>query len=394
MAKSSKRNKLGSIRQRRNGVWEIRKQVADNVIYDTVYGTKADAQAALYVLNKQLGSLPVEAQNMTIKVFAESWWLEGLMRQGRANVTIKGYKDTLRNHVLPRWGKVALFDVHEAEVRQWVWNFKSAQVARRSFKLLKQILRAAYDYGFLDTEPLTRKIPLPQAPRKPIEVWEAHEVARALEKLSESPLLPLFCLMAGGGLRLEEALAIHWENIETYVLDSGQFMCSVLVDKAYTDHDGYKQTKTTQSTRRVAIAEPFATSLLKSMPRQGPALAWSTGNNQGTAKASYRWRLAFKSDGCLYGMRYIPISHLRHTHATLMLASGTDPITTAKAHGHSTQVAYTHYIAPTDSVMQNAALKVGLNVSANTTTEHTTKPQLSLIDGKTAGQVESTVHRH
>ncbi|MCH3944227.1 MAG: hypothetical protein LKE37_11495, partial [Atopobiaceae bacterium] len=120
----------------------------------------------------------------------------------------------------------------------------------------------------------------------------------------------------------------------------------VRVDKAFTRRDGLKRTKNPQSVRTAAMGEPFSSVLRRSMP-DGPVVSGPDGSLANPDLVGTRWTDCFKDGGALQGMRRIVMKNLRHTHATLVIASGVDPATTARAHCHSQEVEYNHYLNPT-----------------------------------------------
>lgn len=360
------RNELGYMREVRPGVWRIRKQAGRlpdgrvRTCQETVHGDEQQARAALYAMCERMGAMPAEADGMTCDTFFRLYYLPGLERQGRAEVTTRGYESVWRCHVSPRWGRVALDAVRDGDVRAWVWQIASPEMARKAYKILKQVLRAAYDYGFLDEPPLQRRVPLPASPRERPVVWDARDVARALPLIEGDRIEPLVLAMLGGGLRREEAMALTMADLrfeEAVGMDGMRALtCFARVDKAYTRHDGLKPTKNPQSVRTVAIGEPFSSRLAACMPKSGPIVAGKVpGTIANPDECSRRFSEMFAPGGCLEGLPRVKMMNLRHTHATLMLASGVDPATTAKAHGHSAAVEYQHYLAPTDRTMARAA---------------------------------------
>jgi integrase len=359
--------------ERRPGVWELRKQCgrrADGtprIVRETVHGDEDRARAELYALSERMGTVPAEADGMTLGTFFTAYYVPGLVRQGRAVVTVSGYESTWRCHLAGRWGRVPLNAIRDADARSWAWSIDNPNVARKAYKLLRQVTKAAFDYGLTEEPALRRRCPLPAATHGEKVVWSGAEVAEALRRLSEadSVLLPVFCLMAGGGMRREEAVAVRggevrWEG--TLTMDGRDALTAfVRVDKAYTARDGLKGTKNPQSVRTVAVGEPFSSAMRPLLP-DGPLLVARDGSLRNPDEVGRAWTRLFDVGGALHGMRPCKLMNLRHAHATLMLASGVDPETTAKAHGHSAEVEYTHYLRPSDETMARAAGMVAVEI--------------------------------
>lgn len=365
---SRKRDQLGSMYERKPGVWELRKQCGRHVdgspriVRETYRGDRDAARAELYAMSERMGDTMPDADGMTVGIFFREYFAKGLRRQGRAEATVTGYESTYRVNIAERWGHVPLVSVTDGDVRKWVWSIPRPNTARKSYKLLKQVLRAAFDYGFLDEEPLRRRCPLPAYERPRPEVWGAHEVSEALHRLDGSRIEPVVLLMLGGGLRREEAMAVTMADVRwgtALGMDGHDALTAfVTVDKAFTTDDGLRKTKNQQSVRTVAVGEPFSSRLRACMPSGGPIVVEKDGSLADPNRCGKEWASYFRQGGRLDGLPRIKMMELRHTHATLMLASGVDPATTAKAHGHSTAVEYEHYLAPTDETMARAAVMV------------------------------------
>jgi len=350
---SSKRDPLGSMYERRPGVWEVRKQVGQRVINETVHGTEDDARARLYALSNEIGRTPRAADGMTLDEFVRVYWIPTLERQGRAKSTTQGYLSAYRLHVAAPFGARRLDDIPDSDVRSWVWSIDSPGAARKAFKVLKQALRSAFDFGFLPDEPLRRRIPLPRVETRRPTAWDASDLAMAMRRLhGKGWIEPYLLLMAGGGLRREEAAAVRWAD-----LSFEEAMCFVSVTKAYTTVDGLKDTKTGRH-RVVAIGEPFSSRLRECFPRVGPIVCDAHGAMRDPDVTSHQWAELWNEGGTLADLPRVTMMELRHTHVTLMLASGTDLATTSRAHGHSQLVEYEHYDAPTMGMMAQAAGRV------------------------------------
>lgn len=348
----STRNPLGSVYRRREGVYEVRKTVTDadgskSTVRETVHGSYGDAVARLSQISDELTPTRGGSDLMTLSDYFWGWFLPDLMAKGRSKSTLNGYESTFRRHIGPKLGHERLIDVERASMAPGMWSQASPNTERKAVRLLKQVMRSAYDCGLLRSEPMRRRVPLRPHVRVPAAVWTANEAVEALGRLqgSGSELLVPFCLMVGAGLRREEALAV---TVDDYVTVGGT-LC-VTVTKAVTDEDGLKPTKTPQSVRTVGISEPFASALIESAGKW--SLRWKP-NAYGR-----KWKESFSEGGPLHGMRWCEMRTLRHANETMMLESGVDPVTVAKLHGHSQAVSYAHYLVTTSTAALKAARMV------------------------------------
>lgn len=348
----TRRNPLGSVYERSEGVYELRKSVkgpdgSTKVVRETVHGTYADAIRRLSEISDELGAKTGGSDQMTLSQYFWGRFLVDLRAKGRYESTLKGYESTFKRHLEPEIGEMALRDVENRAYDQKLWSKCSPNTSRKAFRLLRQVMRSAWDVGLLQREPMRRRMPLDTHHRGQSVVWTAEEALEGLRRLSasDSELLVPFCLMVGGGLRREEALAVTESDYVTV----GDTLC-VSVTKAVTDEDGLKPTKTQQSVRVVGISEPFASELRK---RRGTwSLRWKP-NVYGR-----KWTRMFSDGGILCGMRRCEMRTLRHANETMMLESGVDPVTVAKLHGHSQAVSYANYLVVTSPAALRAAKMV------------------------------------
>lgn len=329
-----------------------------------VHGTERDADAALGRLAVEMGRSPHVGDSMTLAQYWEWYYLPSL--DGLTRATREGYEAAWRNHVCPAFGDRDMTSISRVEVRRWLLSVQGAAARRNALKLLRQVLNAAMDDELLDSHPLQRPVRLPQqAPGRP-RLWTVSEVVACIDHMWMDPalsrFLPPVLLMAGGGLRREEAIAVERRHCAWLSDASGASMCLVSVERAYTPRDGYKETKTAQSRRVVAIPDPFSSMLGETMPEYGPcvwprslARAWRPYDPDAMSRA---WHDAFACHGGTLDLPYITINRLRATHETLMQRAGVEDSVLSSFHGHS-QIStdYRHYLSPdVDSYMAAARL--------------------------------------
>ena len=64
-----------------------------------------------------------EAINLTIGIIALEHYLPAKRRRRRAN-TVDGYENSIRLHVLPKWGGMTIPEITKAAVQEWVDGFE------------------------------------------------------------------------------------------------------------------------------------------------------------------------------------------------------------------------------------------------------------------------------
>lgn len=351
-------------------VWEVavssgyRSDGRQRRVTRRVHGTERDADTALGRLAIEMGKSPHVGDSMTL---ADYWaWYYAPSLDGLANVTREGYEAAWRNHVAPAFGDRDMTSLSRVEVRRWLLSIEAPVARRNAMKLLRQVLNAAMDDELLESHPLQRPVRLPQPRSERARLWGAGEVVACIDHMwmdsSMARFLPPVLLMAGGGLRREEAMAAERRHCAWLTEPTGARMCLVSVEGAYTPRDGYKATKTAQSTRVVAIPDPFASMLDETMPECGPcvwprslARAWVPYDPDAMSRA---WHGMFSCHGGTLDLPYITVNQLRAVHETMMQRAGVEDSVLSSFHGHSQiNTDYKHYLSPdVDSYMAAARL--------------------------------------
>jgi integrase len=358
------RSRLGTKREVRPGVWKISVECGTKsngkrrTSSRTVRGNDRDADAALYALACEMGKSPNVGDGMTLD---EYFWqvFVPVRSQDLTNATMRGYQSTYRCHISEALGGREMNDMDHVSV-QLVVSACTPGTAPKVTRTLRVILRSAWDDGLIDEEPMRHRLRLPRKQPERRVIWGASEVADALVRLRGASLEALWLVMAGGGLRREEALALDWSDVtfrSCLGMDGGEaWVASVDVSKAITDADGLKGTKTDKSTRIISIGEPFA-SRLHEIASDGPMCKGRHGHGRMAASSVPRaWRLLFADGHALAGMPYIELRTMRHTHETLMQRAGVADTLNAAIHGRTNvSTGYEHYLVPGEDATTEAA---------------------------------------
>lgn len=344
------RSKLGNKQKLGENKWRVRVTVGrrtdgkPRIISKTVYGTEKDADREIQALAVRLRKNEAVGDNMQLGAYFERVFIP-VKREQTVNATVNTYIMVYKNHIKDQFGSRRLSDISDVEIQDYILSFESASMARKTASVLRTILRSAWADGLIDQEPMRHALSYPKAKKEePKMVWNAQMVREAMKRLEGVPLEPVFLLMAGAGLRREEAIAVCWEDITL----NGQGQLFVYVNKAKTDYDGVKETKTKHSVRTVVVPEPFA-SRLEELRGVGEVYPYTAHSIQ------IAWRRLFNDGKELAGMLYIPISRLRHTHETLMQLAGVSDTVNAALHGRSNvNTGYQHYLMPSTDTYQGA----------------------------------------
>lgn len=383
------RHPTGSMRERRPGTWELRvtsgfrEDGTPRKVSRTFHGTEAEARVALDALVAEVGARP----NLRAGVTLSRVWAEYARRRGPqlAPKTMRSYGWLMGSLWLPALGGMDVSAIAREDVQR-VMSATTRENAAHGRRCLSSVLSWAVRAGLADANPLPSwelELPAPAEPEvgedeDPFaaieaarDVWPARVVMEAFPLMRGLPLEPCWLACVGGGLRVEEALALRRMDVRRVGV-GGRMVTQLAVHRARPDYGGIKPTKTRGSVRIVAVAEPFGArlwELAEPMADTHGLLCPMSASNQ-----NKRWRGYFEplSDGPtarhrpkspdavfqgrLASLPYLPMSRMRATHATLMQEAGVLDSVNAAVHGHSEAVAYTNYKRPDTT---DAAERVG-----------------------------------
>lgn len=361
---NSGRSRLGSIRERHPGVWEVcvsngyREDGSKRTEYRTVYGTEQDAEAERARLAADMGRNRALGKRGTL----EDFWPAFVRRceaKGVTSATLSDYEKQWRLRIEPRFGGYRWSQLRFGEIQDWALGMTHSQ-AEHSVRTLRRMINVAVDYELIDRNPLDhRRIDYPLARKSQKDcnyvIWGVHHVAEAMRRLEGARIEPLWLVLVGGGLRPEEGLGLWWELLsfdEVLTMDGPGLMAHATITQTWTEEDGLHETKNGFSKRLAPIAEPFSSRLYE-LALEGPRVPlWPL--YPGTARKE--WPAMFEPGGPLNGMPYSRLKDMRSAHETIVQDAGTLDTVNARLHGRSNvQTGYRHYLRPSAALDRAAA---------------------------------------
>src|SRR2546422_2802281 len=258
--------------------------------------------------------------------------------------TRQGYASMLRKHLLPRFGDERLCDISRAEIQRFVLEKLRLgyawEMANRIRDLLSKVLGTAVEWGYLEENP-ARGVKMPERTlKRPRTSLSADEVRKLLGVLDD-PVRTIALLAVLGGLRIGEILALRWGRVD--------FSASSLrVEESYY-HGRFGTPKTQASRRTVALPPIVVQALVARRSRcldDGPDSLVFGGQETRPFDADHLRDGHLKPACVRAGLKPIDFHTLRHTHSSLLHATGT-PLKVAQAQlGHSSMAmtlgVYTH----------------------------------------------------
>ena len=365
----------GSIQERPDGTWRIFVSGGTDAmgrrvrVSEIVRGTRRDANRRLHEIAQAIRSgayVPGHAQ--TMREFIHSWWPS--KRSSIAPTTAVGYERLLNRYILPALGAKRLQRIASADVSALIGALVDqgrVGQADHVYTLCRLIFNAAIRGGTAGKNPVLG-VDRPRSPHREmatvtLEQWG--RVRQHFEGRESWALLPLTVLITSG-LRRSEVLALQWRDLD--------FERGVLtVQRSFHVLPGgdarVERPKTRRSRRAVAL-DHHTTAALADHRRRGEHTArllsrrfretdFVFAREDGTPcrpdNLSQVWGRAAKKLGIKARLH-----DLRHTSASLMLASGANPKLISERLGHSSTAftldTYTHVLV---SAQAEAAEKLG-----------------------------------
>src|SRR5262249_7844968 len=166
---------------------------------------------------------PAVDPNITLAAYSERWLQ---LSSGLKPRTLESYRAKLSLHILPAFGSLQLRKLHRSAIKTLLAEKRATRLSVDSVRLihaaLRGMLNAAVDEGVIASNPAARlgrsmRLSRSTAERQErVRAFDAAQLARFLETAAEKAprLAPLFFLLSRTGLRLGEALALRWEDVD------------------------------------------------------------------------------------------------------------------------------------------------------------------------------------
>lgn len=233
-------------------------------------------------------------------------------------------------------------------------------------RLISSIMETAVKWQVILSNPCGRVQP-PKAERKEARYLDDKEAILILEKLEEEPLKyrALFTLLLYSGMRRGEICGLTWNDLDVKngIIDINKSSLYLPGKGVFDD-----QTKNASSERSIKIPS-FVVELLQELRREQITEIFTLGTawegksdgegkifTQSTGKPIHPHTVTdwFEKFIARHDLPSACVHSLRHTNATLMIASGVDLRTVSKRLGHAqmttTANIYTHAIRTADEI--------------------------------------------
>lgn len=198
----------------------------------------------------------------TFESYAERWlkYKEASCEE----TTLYGYRTFLKKHIYPYMGSMPLQNITTKTINDYIY-FKthcekkdfplSVNSVRKHYDLLKQVFDRVVDENIIKENPVSKIIP-PKKTKAKIDVYTASQL-QELFSISEGTRMEVIIKLAGYlGLRREEICGLKWDSVN---FDKKIIYINNAITFAGKNIE--KETKTTRSTRALAIPADLVTCL-------------------------------------------------------------------------------------------------------------------------------------
>lgn len=326
-----------------------------------IHGNKKDAQRYLNekLRERDLGGI-TKPSKQTVSEYLGHWLAHSVKNRVREK-TWRDYAGLANRYLIPSIGDTRLCDLSSDDIARCYTKMIDTGLSPRSVTYTHSVIHGALEEAvakkFIPLNPakLVRK---PRDPRREMKCFTPKEAKQFLAASEGTRLHALWTLLIATGLRPSEALALRWSD-----LNLASEMPAVSVQRVLSRCDNgqwsYDQPKTEKSRRTVTIPGGLVMVLLRHRAtqageklRKGPAyidgdLVFAN-QDGGPLELRSIARKYFKPLVKLAGLAPIRLYDLRHTSATLLLASGRHPRVVSDRLGHAktsvTMDVYSHVL--------------------------------------------------
>jgi integrase len=325
-------------------------------------GTKRQAQVeCARLISEAQNGAPINLNKITVAEFLDrfdrDWIATHVSPHSRERY---GY---VLNHVRQHLGTRLLQKLRPADLAGFYATLAREGLAPRTIRLIHTVLHRALGqakiWGVIRDNPADLAKP-PKMPDQETSMLQPDQAAALLERLRGNPLYLLVSLALGTGMRRNEMLGLRWQDVD---FDAGRATIEQALEETRARGIRVKGPKTKHGRRTISLPAHLVAELrqhwreqqeqrlgmgLGKAPADSPVLATLEGTYQSPNALSKAWPRIMTG----IGMPAVTLHSLRHTHASMLIASSVDILTISRRLGHSSPTitlgVYGHLIAGTD----------------------------------------------
>jgi integrase len=318
--------------------------------------TRREADAELGKVNRQprRRNRPAVDSRITVAEYAVRWlaWVEANVTAGSLKPrTLESYDDTLRLHIVPAIGKWKIVDLDQSSILDFLSAKLAAGLSRNSVRIIHATLRRMLRRAVLDcglfanpAEKLGQDLKLVSSKGARQDSVKTKALTREqLDALlgacwtKDRRSFPVVLTMARTGLRIGEALALKWDDVDIH--GRRLRVARTLSDdgtRIDTPKSGHGR-DVDLSTELTAVLRKLHVLRKEEALRHGrPVTEWVFSTPTGTHLDPRNVRRAFGKalKEAKLPPHFTPHS-LRHSYASILIAEGVSPAYVQRQLGHA-----------------------------------------------------------
>ena len=286
------------------------------------------------------------------KVTVAQWmdeWLSTFCANKVKPLTLQSYQGIIKNHIIPAIGSLKLQAVKGTHIQRLYNSMTAAGLSGKTVKNVSAVLHKAFGMalkqGIIAANPCGAA-ELPKAEHKEIHPLTDTEIPLFLSAIDASPMRNAYALCLFAGLREGECLGLSWRQVD---FEKGRITVSQQLQKEKTKGGRYYIAPTTKSGKPRTIEPPPITfqylkaERVKQLENRLKAgSAWDNPDDLvftdevGKHYALHTFYKRFKVIAASIGRPDARPHDLRHTAATVAIASGADIKSVQDLLGHAT----------------------------------------------------------
>lgn len=322
---------MASIAKRTDGRWRARHRDPSGREVARHFARKIDAQRWLDSVTTDVGSGTYVDRSRS-RIAVGEWaqkWLE--TKTNLKATTRRDYESLLHAHIEPRWGSTALADVRHEDVASWLAELSSrglsASRVRAAHVALSQMMKLAVRSGRLARNP-AEYVPLPRVRRATKRYLTHDEVEDLADAAGEYRAAILF--LAYTGVRYGELAAVRVARLNL-------MRRRAMIEEALAEVAGrvVSSTPKTHQTRAVPVPRFMIEELAQLVAGKDPHDHVFTRSDGKVLRLSWFRRYVFTPAVRAAGLDGLTPHGLRHTAASLAIASGADVKVVQTMLGHA-----------------------------------------------------------
>lgn len=326
-------------------------------MYRTVNGTKREAEATLTRLKAELSNGNGFLQPSTVKLRN---WLDDWMKLYNIHLsptTQTTYKQQIQTHIISPLGNVPLNILDGKQIQAWVNDLNqkqglSGKTVKNIFLNLKAALDKAEELQMIPRNPC-KYVVLPPIKKFNAQVYSVREVQNILNLAKNTDMYFLLVIEFYLGLRKGEIAELKWSDIDlengiVYITRSRVGCEDGVIVKSTKSEAGIRDltlTKTALETFKEEYDKYLENTRKIGFVDSGYVIHQDNGEPFVPSSIPQKWKRFCEQ----HKLRKIRFHDLRHTCATILIASGVDAKTVQTWLGHSdvqvTLNTYTHCLA-------------------------------------------------